>query len=273
MLKLVLSMVVLFSLSQAAGSDYYRANAVAKDAFKGLDCEFDDCPKEEVKPKVVEKIVYKDRPVEVEKVVEVEKIVEKVIYRDRPAPVIEPEEPSPVVKVQEDVTNDALTYNKAFFDVHAKSQAPMLDFITYTPRASFNVAQFVDTVSKIKEEYTKVYIHGSIQVPDSITTDEVYINAGEKYYYGYYSYWKKEIYYNGSTTRQNSDYFLVGVKKDASGVRYVDYKIYILLEYPWKIDASEENVAPNTFHFSMAPKVRGFKEKFVPAKIFIKEDS
>lgn len=92
-------MVKILSLSLLAfvlvsGSDYSRANNAAKDAFKDLDCDFDDCPKEAPEPKVIiqEKVVEKpviiihEKVVEkpVEKVIIQEKIVEKPIYVRQP---------------------------------------------------------------------------------------------------------------------------------------------------------------------------------------------
>ena len=263
--KIVLVLSMLLSTQLFAQSDFDRANAAAEKASKSLDCEFEDCkpepPKVIIKKQYVPVVVIKEKIVTKEVPVE----VKKVVYRDRVVHAEEVPAPVPVKAVS------GRTYNKAFFDVHTKTQAPMLDYIKFTTRGSFNVDQFADTVSKIKEKDVKVYIHGSIAVPSSITTNQVYMNVGPKYFYNYYSSWKKEIRYNNSTSRQNSDYFLVNVKKDSNGNRYVDYKIYILLSKPWKINAAEENVAPNTFFFKMAPKVRGFKNKFVKAEIFIAE--
>ncbi|MBU0721369.1 hypothetical protein KJ877_08500 [bacterium] len=262
MLRIVLSVLMMFAVSHA--SDYERANAAAKEALQGLDCDFGDCPKEEVKPQVIvkEKVIYVDKPVVVEKV------VEKVVYKEKAEPELIP---APQ-KADSDKAVEGRTYNKAFFDVHSKSQAPMLDYIKYSNRGSFDIEQFADTVSKIKEKDANVYIHGSLEVPDSITTEQVYMNVGQKYYYSYYSYWTKEIYYNNSKTRQNSDYFLVNVKKDNAGNRYVDYKIYVHLDSPWTITPAEMNVAPNTYFFQMAPKTRGFKNQFVKVKPYIAEE-
>jgi len=282
MLKIVL---ILFSLVFSLNaSEYDRANAAASKAFSSFDCEFEDCPKEVPKPQIIikEKVVYKDRPVIVEKIVQKEKVVyrdkpvivhkvvekEKVVYRDRP---VQKSKPVAVAKEPVHISSNRV-YHKAFFDVHTKTQAPMLDYIKYTKRASFDVGQFADTVSKIKEKKTKVYIYGSLSVPNSIKTKQVYMYVGQKYYYSYYSYWTKEIFYNNLKTRQNSDYFLVDTKIDSAGNRYVDYKIYIHLDTPWTIKPAEENVAPNTFFFKMAPKTRGFKNKFIVAKPFIIEE-
>lgn len=262
MFKIILLTMSVFLLLGA--SDYSRANKAAKEAHIELDCDFDDCPKPALEPKVIVQ----------EKIVEVEKevVVEKIVYVDRPAPEVvaapvaqEPKsEPSAVVVGR--------IYNKAFFDVHPASQAPMLDYITYTNRASFNIEQFVDTVKKIKENGAKAYIHGSLAVPDSITTDEVYMSVGTNYLKQHYNGWKKEITYNNSTTAQNSDFFLVNVKKDMDGNRYVDYRIYLFLYRPWNVTAAEEEFAPNTFFFKMAPKTRGFKNQFVVAQPYIIEE-
>lgn len=273
MLKNVLLVLSILLLSQASASDYSRSNEAAKEAVKNLDCDFGDCPKPAPEAKVIiqEKVIIKEVPVVVEK----EVIVEKIVYKDNPvaevvpAPAVE-EEVAPVAKPKAVVTNRV--YNKAFFDVHTPTQAPMLDYINFAPRASFDIKQYVDTVSKIKERNTKVYIHGQIAVPDSITTSQVYMNVGQKYHFSYYSSWQKDIYYNGSKTPQNSDYFLVDVKSDNNGNRYVDYKIYLFLSAPWKLKESEENVAPNSFFFKMAPKTRGFKNEFVNAKVYIIEE-
>lgn len=271
--KVILFLVVVFIVSLSAQSSFDRVNEISEKAFKDLDCEFGDCeskePKIIVKEKIVEKIIYRERePKIVEKIVyrdKEPKVVEKIVYKDR-EPIVK--KTISVVEHEKVVSNRV--YNKAFFDVHTKSQAPMLDYIGYTTRSSFNIEQFVDTVTKIKENGVKVYIHGSLEVPRSIQTAEVYMNVGQKYHYNYWR-WEKDIFYNGLKTRQNSDYFLVKVRKDDVGNRYVDYKVYILLEEPWKINAAEDNLGPNTFFFKMAPKVRGFKNKFIKAKVFISE--
>lgn len=169
-------------------------------------------------------------------------------------------------------SSDGRLLNTAFFDVHTKSQSPMLDYIQYSTRGSFDVKQYADTVSKIKENNTYTYIHGRIVVPESITTEKVYMSVGSKYKDSYGSYWGKTIRYNGSKVAQNSDYFLVGTKKDAFGKGYVDYKIRIDLKEAWIITPAEKRWAPNTFFFKMAPKVRGFKDKFVPVDIYILEE-
>jgi hypothetical protein len=248
-------------VSSSFASDYYnRANEAAAKALDDLDCEFEDCKKEEAKPKVIIKEKIVEKPVIVEK----EVVVEKIVYRDKPA------EATEEVKVEKAV--NGAVYNKAFFDVHAKSQAPMLDYIKYSNRASFDINQYIDTVAKIKEKGTKVYIHGRVEVPSSITTPQVYMNVGKNYDFKYYNYWAKHIYYNDSKNPQSSDYFLVDVKTDSAGNRYVKYKIYFYLNKPWALKASEENVAPNVYFFKMAPKTRGFKNKFVTAKPYIIEE-
>lgn len=84
MLKIV-GLLLASSLALVA-SDYDRANAAAKDALKGLDCEFEECPKEAPKPRVIVKEKIVEKPVVVEKVV----VQEKVVYKDRPVPAATP---------------------------------------------------------------------------------------------------------------------------------------------------------------------------------------
>jgi len=265
-------LVIGIMLSSLLFADYSYSDSGAAEALKGLDCEFEDCS--EQKPKIqvlekqviVEKKVIVEKPVivikEVVKEVEVEKIVEKVVYRDR---VVSPTKQKPIKK--ELATSD-ITFNKAYFDVHTNTQAPMLDYISYTKRASFDVNFFADTVSKIKERNINAYVYGNILIPSSISTSQVYVYVGENYHYNYYNAWKKDITYNGGEN-QNSDYFLAKVKTDNKGRHYISYKISIHLDKPYDIKPAEKNVAPNTYTFKVAPKVRGFKTKFIPAQIYI----
>ncbi len=167
--------------------------------------------------------------------------------------------------------SDGRLMSTAFFDVHPRSQAPILDYITYSKRGSFDIKQFTDTVAKIKEKGTVIRIHGRAIVPEGIKTDKVYMNVGEKYNYTYNSAWQKKIYYNSSKIAQNADIFLVGTKTDSFENRYVDYKIVIKVDKAWDI-MTEKNYHPNTFIFSMAPKVRGFKNKFEKADIYVLEE-
>lgn len=262
------------ALSTLLMADYSYSNSGAKQAFKDLDCEFEDCSPKEQKVKIVEKQVIVEKRVVVEKPVvivkevvkevPVEKIVEKVVYRDRPT--VETKEKK--ITPKKELSTHGITLNKAYFDIYTNTQAPILDYITYTTRGSFDVDFFADSVSKIKERDVNAYVYGKIAVPSSITTDQVYMSVGEKYHYGYYSYWKKDIAYNKGTN-QNSDYFLAKVQTDNKGRRCVSYKISIHLSKPYDVNAAEKNVAPNTYFFKMAPKVRGYKSKFIPAQIYI----
>ena len=266
-------MMIIGSLFMAHANDYERANKAAKEAFSDLDCEFEDCHKEQPKPKVIVKEKIVEKPVVQKVIVEKPVIKEKVVYRDRVVYKERPKEELNQPKPQEPKALGGLVYNKAFFDIHPKSQAPILDYITYSDRASFNVEQYVDSVSKIHDENIKVYIYGKLEVPKSIQTNQAYIYSGERYeYHSCCNRWVKEIYYNDSKTYQNADYFLVDIRKDNQGRRFVKYKIRFQLEYPWQIKPSEENVAPNVFFFKMAPKVRGYKNKFVKVKPYIIEE-
>jgi len=249
-------LIIGISLSSLLMADYSYSDSGAAKALKDLDCEFEDCSPKEQKVKIIEKKVI------VEKEVIKEVPVEKVVYKERPVLVEKKRTP------KKEVSTSDITFNKAYFDVYTNTQAPILDYITYTKRGSFDVTSFAGTVSKIKERGIDAYIYGNILVPKSITTDQVYMYVGEKYHYKYYSYWTKNIAYNGAS-KQNADYFLAKVRTDNQGRRYVAYKINIHLDKPSQIKPAEPNVAPNTYFFKMAPKVRGYKTKFVPAQIYI----
>lgn len=114
MLKLLPPSLLLLSLVNA--SDYDRANQAAKEALKGLDCDFDDCPKEAPKPQVIikEKIVEKPVVIIQEKVVE--KVVEKPVYIERevhtPQPQPSHQLPSGEFHSCQDIKN-ALPYSRS----------------------------------------------------------------------------------------------------------------------------------------------------------------
>jgi hypothetical protein len=86
MLKVLFLSLLAFATMQA--SDYDRANQAAKQSLEGLDCEFDDCPKEQPKPQVIiqERVVEKPVVVIQERIVEKPVEVEKVVYVEREAP-------------------------------------------------------------------------------------------------------------------------------------------------------------------------------------------
>lgn len=170
--------------------------------------------------------------------------------------------------------NDGRLMNTAYFDVHTKSQPPILDYIKYSKRASFDIKQFTDTIVKIKEYGTTAYIHGRVIVPENITTKQVYINVGNTYNARYSGNLKTETFYNSSKTAQSADVFLVDTKTDNFGNRYVDYKIVMTIKTAWNIlkDSDYKVTHPNAFFFSMAPKTRGFKNKFEKCDIYVLDE-
>ena len=279
MIKLFIAIASLFMMLSASQKSYSIKQA--DDAFKSLDCEFEYCKKEEPKPKVIvkERVVYKEKPVVVEKIKVVEKpvVVEKIVYKERPKKKEQPQlkivTNPPVKKGENTALQSKVVYNKAYFDMFPKSQAPILDYITFDKRKSFDVGQFVDSVTRIKESNLKVAIYGRLDVPKSITTKQVYISSGEIYQYDYWNWGKKNIYYNNNTKhRQNSDVFLAEVQEDGTGSRFVDYKIVINFNKPWEVKTSEKSLSPSTYFFKMAPRVRGYKNKFIPVKVYIIEE-
>jgi len=163
--------------------------------------------------------------------------------------------------------SDGRLMSTAYFDVHTQSQAPMLDYIKYSKRASFDTKQYISTLEVISKAAgaVTIYIQGRVIVPDSIKTKLVYIDAGKTYN----SY--KKIYYNGSKIPQDAEYFLVATKTDAFGNRYVDYKIVQSGHYGITYARNKEYY-PNTIVFSMAPKKRGFKNKFQKCDIYVLDE-
>jgi len=173
-----------------------------------------------------------------------------------------------------DASAQGKLYNTAYFDIAFKAQDPMLDYIKYSKRGSFELKQFFGTVTKIEERRVKVKVHGRIEVPKDITTNKVYINAGSKYSFSYGSGNDKYIFYNNNKIHQNAEYFLVNTKKDKFGNRYIDYTINMSFEQPWRAQSDKDyaNCAPKEIIFKVAPKTRGFKNKFQKAEIYVLDE-
>lgn len=93
MFKVILASLLTFVALHA--SDYDRANQAAKESLQGLDCDFDDCPKEQPKPQVIIKERVVEKPVVIIQERIVEKPVEKVVYIERETPAATPT-PTPV---------------------------------------------------------------------------------------------------------------------------------------------------------------------------------
>ncbi|KAB7883094.1 hypothetical protein [Poseidonibacter ostreae] len=161
-------------------------------------------------------------------------------------------------------------YNTAYFDITLKSQGAMLDYIKYSKRASFDTKQFLGTVNKINESEIVINIHGRIEVPSDITSKLVYVNVGPNYIHTY-SHSSKYIYYNNSKNNQTAEYFLVDTKNDKFGNRYIDYKIVIKRGSIRDINSSP-TLLPSGIKFTVAPKTRGFKDKFQDAEIYVFEE-
>lgn len=261
MKKLILTSVALCSMLFAAEQTWSEFKA--SQGFKELDCEFKDCTPKKPEVQVIEKTV----------IIEKEVPVEKIIYKERPIVEEQPALAQPIAEKplpKKELATSDITLNKAFFDIHTDKQAPIQDYINFTPGKSFDIYMFTDSVNKVKVT-ADAYIYGNILVPDTITTDDVYMYVGEKYDYNNWS-WSKHISYNNGQT-QDSDYFLAKVQKDNKGRRYVAYKISIHMVEPWRFKTAEENVNPNTFFFKMAPNIRGFKSQFLPAEIYISNEN
>jgi hypothetical protein len=167
--------------------------------------------------------------------------------------------------------SDGRLFNTAYFDVTLKSQNPMLDYIKYSKRGSFDIEQYLSTVNKIGEKWITVNIQGRIIVPSDIKTKQVYVSVGKAEYAYDDGNGGKWIYYNGSKQYQNSEYFAVDTKKDIFGERYVDFNIK--LTHRWGKDVQGNwHQTPKNIIFHMAPKKRGFKNKFEKCDIYVLDE-
>ncbi len=246
-------------------SEYERANSAAKDAFRDLDCEFEDCKKEPPKPKVIikERVIVKEKPVVVEKVV----VKEKVVYKDAPK-----EQSVQQKKKPKQESGVIVLVNRAFFDLFPTSQAPILDYIKYSQDSSFDIKQFTDSVSKIRESNLKVHIYGRLEIPKAITTQKVYVYSGENYFADRCCWGSKRTYFNSSKEPQASDYLPVEVLEDKDKKRYITFKIVIDIQKPWKIRSNETDLSVSGYRFKVAPYTRGYKDKFVFVTPYIIEE-
>lgn len=170
-------------------------------------------------------------------------------------------------------SNNGKLYNTAYFDVVLKSQGPMLDYIKYSKRASFDTKQFLGTINKIKENNIVVKVHGRIEIPKHIITPQVYVTVGTSYYEDIYGGNRatKEVFYNNSKDKQQAEYYLTDTKNDKFGNRYIEYKFLMNYSKPYNME-SKSVALPNNVKFMVAPKSRGFKSKFQSAEIYVFEE-
>ena len=167
--------------------------------------------------------------------------------------------------------SDGRLFNTAYFDVTLKSQNPMLDYIKYSKRGSFDIEQYLSTVNKIGEKWITVNIQGRIIVPSSIKTKQVYVSLGKAEYVYSDGNGGKWIYYNNSKQYQNSEYFAVDTKKDIFGNRYVDFNLKLTHEFGRRVKG-DWHQTPKNIIFHMAPKARGFKNKFQKCDIYVLDE-
>ena len=161
-------------------------------------------------------------------------------------------------------------YNNAFFDIYPSHLAPLLGYIGYSQKSSFDIDAFLRRVRRIHERNIKVYIKARIEVPREIRTKEVRLYSGEDFRY---KGWDGErfVIYNDKPKTQYLRTPLVEVKEDAKGRRYVSFVIAMFVYTPYKIDASSD-VLPDKYIFEIAPNTKGFEKKLRKAELFILEE-
>lgn len=164
-----------------------------------------------------------------------------------------------------------LKTNRAFFDIYPSHRAPLLGYIHYTTKHSFDAREFLERVRSIDEKDIKVYIKAYLEVPKEIHTKKVYIDSGDDYYY---KGWDGERYivYNGISTTHHLGSVLVDVKEDAEARRYVSFIITIIVAHPDEIKDASNEIVPNKYFFKIAPNRNGYKKLYRNVSLFIVEE-
>lgn len=263
--SIILTSLLVFSL-QANDSDKWQQFHSEK-ALEGLDSEFEDS--KPAKPKVIvkEKIVYKDKPVEVEKIiykdkpVEVEKIVEveKVVYRDRPT--------KEALNTPEPKQSTQRKYNTLYVDIAVPNDPTFVsDYLTLTERAGGLDWRKVDKMmltAPNKGPFT-ITVSGKIELPQEISSDRIYIKpiVGPMI---------KELKVDG-TAWTTTELNMLNSYKKTHTLPYSVSWTSSSWRNPKDFMKNVKNTLPTMrFLVSNKPIARGEKKEFMPARIFINQ--
>ncbi len=252
--KLILVLSILLISNLSAESDFDRANRVAADAAKNLDCEFEDCkpepPKVIIKKEIVPIIIIKEVPVEVEKVVYKDRVIHSEVPVSRP-----------------DIVISERVYDTMFIDVSVPNDPTFIsDFLHITRGAGgfdWNEIKkrFLTAPSRGKYE---LKITGMIEIPAHINSDEIYIKpvSGSKMY--------NNLVIDG-TKWTTPELIVLNIYKDSPKIPFS-----ITISDSYYSDGNKRFISDAaryfptmTFSISNKPTVRGERKKFVKAKIFI----
>lgn len=286
MLKIVLVLLSMFVLSNA--SDYSRSNAAAKEAFKDLDCDFGDCQKSVVEPKVIiqERVIVKEVPVEVEKLIVREKVVvkEKIVYVDRTpetisdTPIVAPSSfqdrlynasfDIPVIGV---VGSSFYSRTEAFYieDDKVKATKPGNNrYLKSQSRAAWAgmklknakilfLSNYDETIPYYKESMTQINFH--VELPDSVIENDITIVALPKKSFKNSSGSTEEYStcsFNGFTPNNSK----LQSKVELNGNKYLDIRCTVVL-YNYNTQTNANNEIQNmvqTESFEFIPVYRVF---------------
>ena len=253
MFKVILSLVSILVLANASDSE--RVEKLYDSAMDKLDCEFEDCSKPEPKVIIKEKIVYKDRPVEVEKVVLKEKIVERVVYKDRPTKEIV------ISKAEPKITGRK--YGKLFLNVSVTNDDNFVnDYVSISRRTgNFDWSALKAALSSAPGGKTHLIISGMIELPEGIVAQDIIIKP-----VGTRTTGLKVAGVTWNSTELN----MPNAYKETKNIPF-SCKLWW-----WNpgdaVNWLNSNLSSLSFVISNKPTQRGEKKNFVATKIFIQED-
>ncbi len=249
---LAASLVATLNADQASEWQQFQS----QQAMQGLDAEFEDeKPAPVVKTVVKEKVVYKDRPVEVEKVVYKDRVVEKVVYRDRPAAEVAP-------KTQE-TTIPGRKYNQLFLNVSVPNDANFVnDYVKVSNRTgSFDWSKLKEAMHSAPGGYSNgtIVVSGMIEIPASINAQDIIIKP-----IGYRTGNIKIAGLTWNSTELNLPNAYIQSRSIPFSYKYSGRTTGIAA-------VVNQQLSSINFVISNKPTQRGEKKNFVATKIFIQE--
>lgn len=199
-------------------------------------------------------------------------------------------------------------YNTAYFDIKTDKQSPVFDIIGYSKRAgTFDWTKLYNVLSTVDADKIEFKVSARVEVPQGITTDDVYISTGENIVFQKENCCKlreKITLSNTSMTKSSSsrsvflfstlfndnkittgNALLTKSKNDNFGNRYVDLALVMTVDmaddkdYIPSTKANLQSVIKHNFDkflsgikIKVAPKSRTFQNKWVEPKIYVMDE-
>lgn len=251
--SLILGVLLSVSLNASQQSDK---------GFKDLDCEIEGCPVvKPAEPKVIEKekIIYVDKPVVQEKIVEKVVEKEKIIYVEK--------EPKVEQKPQaQTVVVPGRKYEIAFIDVSSPNDAKFIeDYITTVRGASgLDWGKFSTRFKGREYGRWSVKISASIELPEGIDGKTILVKQrGDEHRF---------IKIDGQPLADDDTHIVLENRYQASRKIPFVFTVHDSYQngegmYRWL----EKYMTSIAISFANKPDKRGEKEVFVPARFFIEE--